>query len=68
MRKLAEDFGYNKNSTTTIERWIDKLEEEGAFIIEEVNVGKPRPQNIYILGEIKGGTEMYYYTSACVGN
>ena len=66
VRKLAEDFGYKATSTTTIEKWLKKLEAEGAFNIEEVNVGKPKPQNIYILGERKGSTEVYYYPSAYV--
>ena len=47
LRRLATDFGVK--NTTAINRWINELEQEGAFKIEKGNIGKHKPQNIYVL-------------------
>jgi len=53
VRKIAKDFGYKNNNLSQVERWISKLLKKGAFIKEEIDVGKPKPQTVYILGELK---------------
>lgn len=53
IRKMAKDFGYKNNNLSQVERWITKLLEEGAFETEKIDVGKPKPQTVYILGELK---------------
>ena len=57
--QLAKFFGYK--GTTIIKQWIDELWSEGAFEIEHLNVGKPEPQNVYIIGEWIDGHDWYYF-------
>jgi len=53
IRKMSQDFGYLRESKSQVKRWIKELFEEGAFTKEYIEVGKPKPQTIYILGELK---------------
>ncbi len=53
IRKIAKDFGYKNNNLSQVERWVSELLEKGAFIKEEIDVGKPKPQTVYVLGELK---------------
>lgn len=59
VRKLQKAFGYN--TTSVVRRWIKQLNEEGAFIIDQINVGQPEPANIYIIGEFQATKEVWYY-------
>lgn len=47
-RYLAECFGYK--STCLIRKWIKELEEEKAFILEKIHVGRGKPQHLFIFG------------------
>jgi hypothetical protein len=60
LREMAEAFGYGDN-TKPIRKWIETLLEEGAFIIEKIDVGKPKPANVYIVGEFQAKKEFLYY-------
>ena len=53
IRKISDDFGYSHESKSQVKRWIVKLFDEGAFTKEEIDVGKQKPQTVYILGELK---------------
>lgn len=60
---LAEKFGMK--GTTTIETWLEQLEADHAFETDEVHVGKPKPQKVYIFGTHEtwascGYREFYY--------
>jgi hypothetical protein len=60
VRDLAEAFGYGSN-TKPVRGWIKTLKEEGAFIIEQIEVGKPKPANVYVIGEFRAKKEFLYY-------
>lgn len=53
IRKMSDDFGYSHESKSQVKRWIKSLFEEGAFTKEFIDVGKQKPQTVYILGELK---------------
>ena len=60
VRELANAFGYKQ--TGMVRDWIKELEQEGAFIIDNINVpGKPEPANIYILGYYTPKEFVLYY-------
>ena len=60
-RHLAEAFGYKDDNTKPVRRWIKQLQEEGAFIIDKIDVGKPELANVYVLGYNEQGKHVYYY-------
>lgn len=53
IRWLAQRFGMKK--TNTIERWIAELKKDGVFKTEEIDVGKPKPQTVYVFGRHNSG-------------
>ncbi len=61
IRWLAKKFGMKK--TNTIAGWLNELEADHAFEKDEVDVGKPEPQTVYILGthEMDGDEYREYY-------
>ncbi len=60
-RQLAKKFGMK--NTNTIDSWLDQLEADHAFEKDKVDVGKPEPQDVYILGihEMDGNEHREYY-------
>jgi len=60
LREIADAFGYKQ--LTMPREWIEKLEAQGAFIIEQIPVkGKPEPANVYVLGEYLPDEIIWYY-------
>lgn len=60
-RHLSEAFGYKDENTKPVRNWVKQLYAEGAFIIDKIDVGKPEPANIYVLGYNEQGKHVFYY-------
>lgn len=58
-RELAKIFGYQ--GTKKVRQWVRELQEDGAFIIEEIDVGKPKPGHVFVLGEFQATNIIWYY-------
>ena len=60
LRWLAKRFGYRKHYQEQIRQWIKALEQEGLIQINRINVGRKKPQNIFILGSHNSESERDY--------
>lgn len=60
-RNISKAFGYKDGDTKQPRKWVKQLFQEGAFVIDQIDVGKPEPANIYILGYNEQGKEIWYY-------
>lgn len=58
-RELAKLFGYKE--TKMIRQWLKELQEDGAFIIEKIKVGKGQQAFVFVLGEFQATKEIWYY-------
>lgn len=59
IRTISKVFGYN--TTSVVRKWVKELFEEGAFIIEQIDVGQPKPANVYVIGHFEAKKEIIYY-------
>lgn len=60
IRELAEDFGYPATSTITVRSFIKQLVDEGLIQVEEINIGKTRPQLVFVIGTHDDAGEHYF--------
>lgn len=58
LRELAEEFGYA--DTGTIREFIKQLADDGIMAVEQIHVGKTRPQHVFVLGAHDADGEHYF--------
>lgn len=60
LRWLAKQLGYRKHYQERVRQWIKILEQEELIQTSEVDVGRKKPQNVFIFGTHNSGSERDY--------